>query len=314
MAIYLKYKLINKGDRVLKDVFASLWSDPDLGSAGDDLTGCDTLENRWYFYNEADNDPLYGSSVPAIGFKLIEGPIVPSAGDTAMVDGLTLADYKNQPMYSFNMFIGGNDPDDFRESYWYMWGLRAKESGAPPLTYEGDTVRHIFSGDPVTGTGWLDRASDDRRMMASFGPFDFRPGDTQQVVIKMAVGQGEDRLSSITSMREILEYEPSVTGVDDDGTAMLPERFEVAQNYPNPFNPTTTISYSLPVRTEVEIAIFNILGRKVTTISEGVQPAGDHSVIWSGKDDSGNAVATGVYFYRVSAGDNVTTKKMLLLK
>ncbi len=104
------------------------------------------------------------------------------------------------------------------------------------------------------------------------------------------------------------------TDVGDGDITTLPEEFSVDQNYPNPFNPATTISYSLPERAEVEIAIFNVMGQTVATLDEGSQPAGDHSVVWKGVDDSGNSVATGVYFYRITAGDNVSTKKMLLLK
>lgn len=314
LSIYLKYKLINKGSRNLKDVFIGLWHDVDLGTAGDDLLGCDTLENRFFFYNEGDNDWFYPEAAPAIGWKVIEGPIVPSPGDTATVDGLPVANHRNLGMYSFQRFLGGLDPDNYSESYAYMKGLRAKLPGCPPLTHNGDTVRHVFSGDPVTGTGWLDYASNDRRMMASIGPFDFAPDDTQQVILKMAVGQGTDRLNSITVLREILEYDPIPTDVDDPSSTTLPKTFQVNQNYPNPFNPSTTISYSLPTRSEVEIVIFNILGQRVTTLDEGIQSAGEHTVVWNGVNDSGGVVATGVYFYRVRAGDNVSTKKMLLLK
>jgi len=120
--------------------------------------------------------------------------------------------------------------------------------------------------------------------------------------------------SSITALREVLEYEPIPTGVDDPSSTTLPKTFQVNQNYPNPFNPATTIAYSLPERAEVEIVIFNILGQRVTILDEGTRPAGEHTVVWNGIDNSGEAVATGVYFYRVRAGDNVSTKKMLLLK
>jgi len=283
--------------------------------AGDDLVGCDTLEDRFFCYNGIDPDPYYPEAVPAIGWKVIEGPIVPSPGDTATVDGLPVADHRNVGMYAFQRFVASIDPDNYQQTYWALWGLRFKLSGypPPPMVYDGDTVRHHFSGDPVTGTGWLDFAPDDRRMLASIGPFDFAPGDTQQVFLKMAVGQGTDRLSSITAMREILEYDSIPTGVND-GPSALPQQFAVHQNYPNPFNPVTTINYSLPTRSEVEIVIFNILGQKVTTLDEGTLPAGEHTVVWNGIDDSGGAVATGVYFYRVRAGDNVSTKKMLLLK
>jgi len=310
VSVYLKYTLINKGSRSLDDFVVGLWLDPDLGWSGDDLVGCDTLTHTMFCYNATRNDRHYGYFCPAVGIRLLEGPIVPSPGDTAIVDGLPVVDFRNLGMYAFQKYLGGNDPYRVGEYYESMLGLPVYGH----LIYNGDTVRYAMSGDPVTGEGWLDASGDDRRMMASYGPFDFAPGDTQQVILKMAVGQGTDRLSSITALRQVLAYDSTLTGVDDDGTTLLPEKFDVAQNYPNPFNPSTTIAYSLPERAEVEIVIFNIPGQKVATLDEGMQSAGNHSVIWNGFDNSGSAVATGVYFYRVRAGDNVSTKKMLLLK
>jgi hypothetical protein len=82
-----------------------------------------------------------------------------------------------------------------------------------------------------------------------------------------------------------------------------------AANYPNPFNAQTVISYSLLEASNVTIDIFDIVGRKMKTMAEGVMPAGEHSVIW---DASGQA--SGIYFYRIKAGDRVEIKRMALLK
>jgi flagellar hook assembly protein FlgD len=70
----------------------------------------------------------------------------------------------------------------------------------------------------------------------------------------------------------------------------------------------------LPVRSDVELTIFNIVGQKVVTLPQGMQSAGEHTVVWDGNNESGNAVASGVYFYRLKAGDEVQSRKMLLLK
>ena len=103
------------------------------------------------------------------------------------------------------------------------------------------------------------------------------------------------------------------TGFDDYGE-ILPYKFELSQNYPNPFNPVTTISYSLPRRSEVSIDIFNILGQKIITLVNETKPAGDYQINWSGNDSNGQKVSTGIYFYRFQAGNYVETKKMILLK
>jgi hypothetical protein len=94
----------------------------------------------------------------------------------------------------------------------------------------------------------------------------------------------------------------------------LPRSFALSQNYPNPFNPSTTIEYSLPVRSKVTLSVFNILGQQVTTLVDEEQPAGTHAVPWDGTSDSGNGVASGVYLYRIKAGGFSDTRKMILLK
>jgi len=106
-----------------------------------------------------------------------------------------------------------------------------------------------------------------------------------------------------------------VTDVEDDEHGdILPYRFKLLQNYPNPFNPVTTIEYSLPKRSSVRIDVFNLLGQKVRTLVDREESAGAYSIAWDGTSSTGEAVSTGVYFYRFQADDHIKTKKMLLLK
>jgi len=94
----------------------------------------------------------------------------------------------------------------------------------------------------------------------------------------------------------------------------LPEKFELGQNYPNPFNPTTTISFGLPAETAVDLNIYNIRGQIVKTLVSKVLPAGHHEVVWDGKNSAGEDVSSGVYFYRLSAGEFSESRKMIMLK
>jgi PKD repeat protein len=96
--------------------------------------------------------------------------------------------------------------------------------------------------------------------------------------------------------------------------ALLPDQFALAQNYPNPFNPATTIKYNLPRATEVQLDVYNIMGQRVTTLINDFREAGHHSVTWTGTNDHGTPVASGVYFYRIKAGDFKETRKMVLMK
>lgn len=95
---------------------------------------------------------------------------------------------------------------------------------------------------------------------------------------------------------------------------VLPTVFELSQNNPNPFNPSTTINFALPKSANVKIEVFNILGQKVNTLVDEFLSAGRKRVEWNGTDNAGRAVASGVYLYKMTAGDFTATKKMMLMK
>lgn len=93
-----------------------------------------------------------------------------------------------------------------------------------------------------------------------------------------------------------------------------PQAFVLDQNYPNPFNPTTTIKYTIPKAGNVKIEIYDITGRLVTTLVNANQATGTYSVVWNGRNSSGQQVGSGIYLYRLQAKDFVAVKKMVMLK
>ena len=110
--------------------------------------------------------------------------------------------------------------------------------------------------------------------------------------------------------------------LDRDGEAVsaieniqqLPTTFSLHQNYPNPFNAQTIIPYQLPQAGKVQLVIYDIAGQKVRTLMDKTQPTGPYRIVWNGRDDADRAVASGVFFYRLSTEDQVQTRRMLLLK
>ncbi len=204
---FMDFRVINKSGNRIEDMFISVWADPDLGDAGDDLVGSDTELSLGYCYNATNNDANYGKKPPAVGYDFFQGPIVPDTNEADGIDSVYFLDewvhgYTSLPMTSFNQYINGTDPDNADETYWYMQGLDAKNSGADlvnPIT--GEVTKFMFPGDPTTGEGWLDSDPADRRYMQSTGPFTMEPGDTQQVVVGVVVGLGSDRLTSITALK-----------------------------------------------------------------------------------------------------------------
>ncbi len=95
---------------------------------------------------------------------------------------------------------------------------------------------------------------------------------------------------------------------------ILPTEFAVYENYPNPFNPTTEISFDLTEFSPAEVTVWNILGQKVATLYSGKLPAGRHTISFDARAENGNMLPSGIYIYRVEAGNKVATKKMMLLK
>ncbi len=104
-----------------------------------------------------------------------------------------------------------------------------------------------------------------------------------------------------------------ITDVEET-EGLYPAEFSLAQNAPNPFNPATAINYTITRKAHVRLEIFDILGRHVRTMVDGIQGAGSYSVLFDGRADAGNKLASGVYFYRLRVDDQSQIKTMVLLK
>ncbi len=121
----------------------------------------------------------------------------------------------------------------------------------------------------------------------------------------------------IISTNDVWIFNPTVMGIKE----LDINSYQLYQNYPNPFNPNTSISYQLPTKSFVKLKIFNILGQEIITLIDELQDEGHKSVIWNGRNKSGNAIASGVYFYKIDAlsvndpnNTFVQVRKMILLK
>lgn len=118
----------------------------------------------------------------------------------------------------------------------------------------------------------------------------------------------------IDDMRLVAAAAPRPTAVVESVQGGRPRRFSLAQNVPNPFNGDTVIRFSLAERQPIRLEIFNISGQRVALLREGEWAAGVHVTRWDGRDDNGQAVATGLYFYRLTGQGYSATKKLLLLR
>ena len=132
-------------------------------------------------------------------------------------------------------------------------------------------------------------------------------GNRQLIKLPVVSGQQLELIKSEFADGEGRPYKSSSNEIE------LPTEFELYQNYPNPFNPSTNISFYLPGQSDWKISIYNVNGSLVRQIS-GSNEAGMVEALWDGASQTGNLVASGVYFYRLEAGDFKRTRKMMMLK
>ncbi len=217
--VFKKYKIINKGSITLRDMIIAYWSDTDLGDAGDDFTGCDTSLSLGYTWNGDNNDGIYGTPPPAVGYDFFQGPIVPGLPtDSAKFGDGWRYGYRNLPMTAFALYINAagypwRDPQQgvpagSIEFYNYLQGYNWDGSDfVDPHTNE--PTRFVLTGDPVTGVGWYEGtgwpggpAPDDRRHVMASGPFTMAPGDTQEVVVGLVIAVGGDNVKSVGALKQ----------------------------------------------------------------------------------------------------------------
>jgi len=181
------------------------------------------------------------------------------------------------------------------------------------------SVSYDVSGNTLTWDESLDEDFRYFRVYRSSTP-DFEP--TTDVLVRSTTGAGWTDTEAagpgvyyaVTAVdfagNESEAATVTATGVD----APTPRRAALLANTPNPFNPSTSLRFFLPEAREIELTIYDAAGRRVRTLARGPWKAGEHTVQWNGRDDRGGSVASGVYLYRLRAGDFERTRRMTLLK
>ena len=213
--MFVKQLIINKGEHPITDMYIGLWSDPDLGDAGDDFVACDTTLSLGICYNDGVDRFFAGyvNGTPAVGYDFFQGPIVPAPGETALVSGLEIPDFKNLQMSSFTKYINGDpvyfDPNDAIEAYNYMMGFMPDGSDFPFAATGG--TKFVHPDDPNDDTGPDDdvlvdsdlHASGDRRFLMNVGPFTMQPGESQEIVFGIFHAAAGDALKSFSLLKTI---------------------------------------------------------------------------------------------------------------
>jgi hypothetical protein len=118
----------------------------------------------------------------------------------------------------------------------------------------------------------------------------------------------------LDDMRLVAAPLPAQTAVLEEQQLFLPEQLSLQQNYPNPFNSGTVIDFTLPFRQSMQLEVFNTVGQRVAVLASGERAAGHYRLRWDGRNDLGQVLASGVYFYRLRTRTQVEIKKLLLLR
>jgi hypothetical protein len=105
-----------------------------------------------------------------------------------------------------------------------------------------------------------------------------------------------------------------ITSISDNVNGVVAKEFVLENNYPNPFNPSTTINFVVPTSSDITLTVYNTLGQKIATLVNQKMPQGKHSVVWDGRNDAGQVLPTGLYFYTLKSSQTSITRKMLLVK
>lgn len=257
---------------------------------GLELAYDDGSTESWYIVDEVWDDNKFAvrftpSDYPVIvtGARAMVNDATPFDfsinGNTGGNPGAVLAgpfeSFQNTGEWAVTFFPEDQWPEVTSGSFWLVFNWRESTPDSPGVGTDTD--------DPDSRSKWYNNFSG----WNSFGAGDF----IMRVIISTPTG--------------IIELTP-------DGN--LPATFELIGNYPNPFNPVTEITFAAPRSGQVKLEIFNIIGRKVTTLVDEAVTAGLKAVVWDGTSDNGSTVASGVYYYRLSTADGIDVKKMTFLK
>ena len=190
------------------------------------------------------------------------------------------------------------------------------------LPAPGDLIVLAASNDPYwlpnDGNVSLEAVSNDlnRVPFSHTRVYDVKPGSHEfHAVVQNYVETDGTGKASMYGSLTVEFYPDSVeTLAIDDDALNIPQNYFLAQNYPNPFNPATQISYTLARAGDVQLKVYDLLGRDVGTLVNGHQPAGAHQVVWQALGRQGNALPAGVYLYQLRAGSFLMSRKMVLMK
>ncbi len=245
----------------------------------------------------------------------------------------------NLGMTSFTQYMQSHpthgDPNTRFELRNYQLGGRGKQGDfIDPCTWPFGTVtgvncslvdnKYMYSGDPAANIGWINTTPIDQRFMVNTGPFELKVGEPVEIWLAYSVARGTSGLNSLSLLKQENQFvqqlydnnfENLPLSVKEFNQPGIPEEFVLLQNYPNPFNPYTVIKYGIPAdngvskAVDVSLKIYDLLGREVALLVDETKEPG----FYTAKFD-GSRLSSGVYIYKLTAGNFMQAKKLVLVK
>lgn len=277
----------------------------DTDRSNDDIFVADGLKSRIFrFSKDGDLETSYGGW--GAGFGSIGYPTgLAVATADSLPYGFYLADSKNHRVASY---LSTTDGPIIAEG-WFVFPL---DTNRYIKSIDTDGQGNVYVADNFTHNIFV-LPPDLSSIVFSYGSFGHDPGLFDHPY-DLYIDNGEMHVCEFWGSQSGIQSFTIQPGQPKPESDQLPGRFYLYQNYPNPFNSNTTIRFDLPSPSRARLIIYNILGQVVAVPLDGDLPAGSHSVIWDGRNRAGDQVATGVYFYLLSADDNHRGRKLLLLK
>lgn len=303
---FYEYKIINRSTDNYSNTYFGVWTDVDLGNSFDDKIGCNPQGNYAFVYNGDNNDEGalgYGTNPP-------------------MLSVVFLSDSMTNFMYYENDFSVMGNPT-LAEHYYNQ--MRSVWKDGLPLTYGGNgyqtgaPVKHMYSGTPYSGTGWLDSAAGDKRFLQSAGPFNFEPGGVktfsyaivyshqpnQPNGLNTSWAKNTQDVNAIKNWYASQNFPTCLTktpGVGIPEPAIQNGEIKVV---PNPFSGNTALAFSLNNDEEIAVEVYNMLGQVVYSHEKSRFAAGANTI----EIELANQPA-GIYMYVLKSGNAVYSGRM----
>jgi len=226
--------------------------------------------------------------------------LTPHSGAKVAASFVSLTPPNNDWMITPNLHLGtGSSFKFWAKSYTSTYGLEQFKVGVSTTNSTPNAMTFISGTTAVSApTTWTEYS------------YDLSAYNGQDVYVGIQCISNNAFIFFVDDVRVISEG----GHVPNEDPAVLPTVTSLSGNYPNPFNPSTTIRYSVKDKGSVKLDIYNSKGQKVKSLVNESKAAGNYNIVWDGRDDQNHAVASGVYFYRMTSGSYTATKKMIMMK